>query len=99
MKKNEKVEIVKGITLDKVKPYRDYVATLHIKNGDKVVNKVVIFMQTKDGIVKLDGYDNNHKVYGKPNKIKISEKNNTIRLATEQDIKDFGKFKRQISLK
>lgn len=91
MKKTEKTEIVKGMTIKDIKPYTEYVATLHIKKGEKVINKVVIFMQTNNGLVALKGYDQNQKLYGEPNKIHISEKNNTIRVATEQDIKDFGK--------
>ena len=91
MKNTQKTEIMKGMTIKDVKPYTEYVATLHIKKGDKVINKVVIFMQTKDGIVALKGYDQKQKLFGEPNKIHISEKNNSIRLATEQDIKDFSK--------
>lgn len=98
MKKQE-TKIIEGITIDKVKPYQNYVATLHVKKADKIVNKVVVFMKTNDGIVKMDGWDENQAVYGQPNKIKISEKNNTIRLATKQDIQDFVKRTRLISLK
>lgn len=91
MKNTQKTNIINGITIKEIKPYTEYVATLHIKKADKVVNKVVIFMQTNDGIVALKGYDQNQKLYGEPNKIHISEKNNTIRVATEQDFRDFGK--------
>ena len=91
MKNTQKTNIINGITIKEIKPYTEYVATLHIKKADKVVNKVVIFMQTNDGIVALKGYDQNQKLYGEPNKIHISEKNNTIREATEQDFRDFGK--------
>lgn len=91
MKNTQKTEIMKGITIKDVKPYTEYVATLHVKVNDKVVNKVVVFMKTNDGIVALKGYDQQQRLYGQPNRIHISEKNNTIRLATEQDIRDFGK--------
>ena len=91
MKNTQKTNIINGITIKEIKPYTEYVATLHVKKGEKVVNKVVIFMQTNDGLVALKGYDQNQKLYGEPNKIHISEKNNTIRVATEQDIKDFSK--------
>jgi hypothetical protein len=91
MKKTEKQNIINGITIKEVKPYTEYVATLHVKKGDKVINKVVIFMQTKEGLVALKGYDQNQRLYGEPNKIHISEKNNTIRVATPQDFRDFGK--------
>lgn len=91
MKNTQKTNVINGITIKDIKPYTEYVATLHIKKADKVVNKVVIFMQTNDGIVALKGYDQQQKLYGEPNKIHISEKNNTIRVATEQDFRDFGK--------
>jgi hypothetical protein len=91
MKNTQKTNIINGITIKDIKPYTEYVATLHIKKADKVINKVVIFMQTNDGIVALKGYDQQQKLYGEPNKIHISEKNNTIRVATEQDFRDFGK--------
>ena len=91
MKNTQKTNVINGITIKDIKPYTEYVATLHIKKADKVVNKVVIFMQTSDGIVALKGYDQQQKLYGEPNKIHISEKNNTIRVATEQDFRDFGK--------
>jgi hypothetical protein len=91
MKNTQKTNVINGITIKDIKPYTEYVATLHIKKADKVINKVVIFMQTNDGIVALKGYDQQQKLYGEPNKIHISEKNNTIRVATEQDFRDFGK--------
>ena len=99
MKDTKKTQNYVGITIDKVLPYQPYVATLHVKKDDKIINKVVIFMKTKEGICKLNGYDENHSVYGKPNVIKISEKNNTIRPATPQDLKDFSKRVRMVSMK
>ena len=99
MKTNQKIEIAKGMTIDKVKPYTEYVATLKIKKGEKVVNKVVIFMKTNAGLVALKGYDENQKVYGEPNRLHISEKNNTIRVATKQDFYDFGKKMQIVSMK
>lgn len=97
MKTTEKIEIVKGISIDKVKPYLPYVATLKLKKGEKVINKVVIFIKTKDGLFASSGWDENQAIYNKP--IKISEKNNSIRLATKQDFYDFCKRQRMVSMK
>ena len=91
MKKTNKNIVANGITIDKVNTYTEYVATLKLKKGDKVVNKNIIFMKTEKGLVALKGYDESHKIYGEPNKLKISEHNNSIRLATQEDFKDFSK--------
>lgn len=98
-KKKIENQVYEGITIDKVKPYQTYVATLNVKQGDKVVKKVVVFTKTKEGIQKAIGYDENQVIFGLPNKIKISEKNNTIRLATHQDIKDFVKHTNIVSMR
>ena len=99
MKKNSKVAVVKGITINEVKPYVEYVATLHIEKNGEVVNKVVIFMKTKEGLVLLKGYDQEQKLYKKVANFHISEKNNTIRVATPQDFKDFGKRINLVSMR
>ena len=98
MKDTKKTQIV-GITIDKVKPYENYVVTLNLKDGDKIIKKDKVFMKTNDGIVVMIGYDEGIASYGKPNKMKISEKNNTIRLATKEDIKKCVKRTQMVSMR
>ena len=98
MKDTKKTQIV-GITIDKVKPYENYVVTLNIKDGDKIIKRDKVFMKTNAGIVAMVGYDEGIASYGKPNKMKISEKNNTIRLATKEDIKKYVKHVQMVSMK
>ena len=98
MKDTKKTQIV-GITIDKVKPYENYVVTLNLKDGDKIIKRDKVFMKTNAGIVAMIGYDEGIASYGKPNKMKISEKNNTIRLATKEDIKKYVKHVQMVSMK
>lgn len=95
----KKIEKVNGITIDKVKPYENYVVVLHVKDNDKIIEKERVFMKTNEGIVAMIGFDENVASYGKPNKIKISEKNNSIRVATKEDIKRLVKRSRMVSMK
>jgi len=99
MKDTKKNQVVNGITIDKVKPYENYVVTLNLKDGDKVIKRDKVFMKTNDGIVAMVGYDEGVASYGKPNRMKISEKNSTIRLATKEDIKKYVKHIQMVSMK
>ena len=99
MKDTKKNQVINGITIDKVKPYENYVVTLNLKDGDKVIKRDKVFMKTNDGIVAMVGYDEGVASYGKPNRMKISEKNNTIRLATKEDIKKYVKHVQMVSMK
>lgn len=87
-----KKEITKPtyLTIAQTQLYTNYVATLKLKKGDKHVYKDIVFMRTPTELKVLTAYGEQHCVYSN-RKITISPNNDTIRLATREDLHKLAK--------